>query len=1139
MPSAFISYRRTTSAMLAYLLGRELEARGIKTYVDVRQDDGSPGLFPDRLLRAIEEHDVFICLVADKTFESAWVRREVEHAHSLGKPMIPVLQESFTHLSPPPEPPTEHIRALMDHQGVPILDVQNQFISQTIDKLADMIHAVPGIAGAITLPFRARLLRRAKGRAGGVLIGAVLVLIALLAVIYRLGLPAVAPPPTAVVLQDTKTPTPATPVVVPEWTGVQARIGPGVQYPFIGGLPSDRSLIVLHIDESGQWYQVLLPDGHEGWVQGSTVGLHFYGDLGLLSVAPPPTDTPTLTQTPSATPTRTPTATSTPTATATDTPSDTPTPTPSSTPTITRTPTPATPIVVAPRSSISVRRGPGYDYPVFTFLMPDEPATILGIGPDGWYLVLLEGGLRGWIDPRGNAAVFGDLAMIPDVTLTATPTSTPTNTPTATFTPTDTPTPTPSDTATPTPTDTPTPTPTDTATPTPTPTDTATPTPTPTDTATPTPTPSDTATPTPTDTPTPTPSDTATPTPTPTDTATLTPTDTLTPTPTRAGGGYGQIAFFSNREFSVPELYVMDASGQNVRRLTTDSNADRYPAWSPDGRRLAFTSDRSGVVEIYVAQVSEDGSALSAVTMITTNGVSADFDPVWSPDGRRLAFYSYFGTNGNYTKVYVMNADGGDPYALTGDHYTEQFPTWSPDGQRIAFASNRDGDFEIYTVSALGGDLVQLTNNSRVNDSYPAWSPDGTRIAFASDRDGDYDVYVMNANGSGTINVANRREREVAPAWSPDGTQIAFATQDGDFDIYVVNADGSNLRRLTSGAARDEFPAWRPASVSLLTFMLPPVAVVPVPPTPTEQPIQIALPPTDTLPPPTVEPSRTPTPTPSHTPLPTATFTATPVPFPTAIPAGTRNDVWTPQVHEILGMPMVRVPAGCFVMGNSIWGGDVASHEHTVCLSAFWIGQTEVTNAQYRTCVQAGACTRNGLAWQLEDPVYANRPVVQVTWEQADAYARWLRMRLPTEAEWEYAARGPQDFYYPWGNEAPNDSTFCQLANVWNCEGAAALVGSRPRDVSWVGALDMAGNVREWVNDYYAENAYATLPDVCFDPTGPTSGEYRVRRGANWDELASRSYAHNGFVFLRYFALPHMASSSVGFRVALTDAEGG
>jgi formylglycine-generating enzyme required for sulfatase activity len=186
---------------------------------------------------------------------------------------------------------------------------------------------------------------------------------------------------------------------------------------------------------------------------------------------------------------------------------------------------------------------------------------------------------------------------------------------------------------------------------------------------------------------------------------------------------------------------------------------------------------------------------------------------------------------------------------------------------------------------------------------------------------------------------------------------------------------------------------------------------------------------------------------------------------------------------------MVYVPAGEFWMGSTDADIDAVmaecsdcvresfSHEqpqHKVYVDAFWIDRTEVTNAQYRRCVADGACSppssveSNTRPSYYGNPEFDNYPVVNVTWYQAQAYARWAGGRLPTEAEWEYAARGPNRNIYPWGNRAPNRSL---LNYNWNMNDTAA-VGSYPDGASWCGALDMAGNVWEWVSSSYRDYPY-------------------------------------------------------------------
>ena len=235
----------------------------------------------------------------------------------------------------------------------------------------------------------------------------------------------------------------------------------------------------------------------------------------------------------------------------------------------------------------------------------------------------------------------------------------------------------------------------------------------------------------------------------------------------------------------------------SIMRLTNNSADDQYPDWSPDGTKIAFTSDRDGDREIYV--IDKDGSNPTRLT----NNSARDEHPAWSPDGTKIAFRSTRDGNG---EIYVMDRDGSYPTNVTNSGASDRAPAWSPDGRKIAFES----DNEIYVMDKDGSSPTRLTNNN-AQDEYPAWSPDGTRIAFASTRDGNVEIYVMNADGSNPVNLTNHSRADWTPTWSPDGTKIAFQShRDGPAEIYVMNADGSNPANLTNDRAYDWIPDWSP-----------------------------------------------------------------------------------------------------------------------------------------------------------------------------------------------------------------------------------------------------------------------------------------------------------------------------------------
>jgi formylglycine-generating enzyme required for sulfatase activity len=223
------------------------------------------------------------------------------------------------------------------------------------------------------------------------------------------------------------------------------------------------------------------------------------------------------------------------------------------------------------------------------------------------------------------------------------------------------------------------------------------------------------------------------------------------------------------------------------------------------------------------------------------------------------------------------------------------------------------------------------------------------------------------------------------------------------------------------------------------------------------------------------------------------------IPSSTPVPSSTPTVpiTITTSVRPADGMTMVYVPAGTFQMGNPF---DIPGM-HTIYLDAYWIDQTEVTNAEYAKCVQAGVCQRPSIAKSFTrptyygDPQYADYPVIRIRWGDARDYCGWAGGRLPTEAEWEKAARGTDGRTYPWGSNAPN----ADLLNYHNNVGDTAAVGSYPDGASPYGALDMLGNVWEYVADWWSVVEYGNPPDS--NPLGPASGTYKVVRGGDYASI--------------------------------------
>ena len=278
---------------------------------------------------------------------------------------------------------------------------------------------------------------------------------------------------------------------------------------------------------------------------------------------------------------------------------------------------------------------------------------------------------------------------------------------------------------------------------------------------------------------------------------------------------------FSSDETGNLDIYVMNADGAERVNLTNREAKDMDPAWSPDGEWIAFLSRSQGNTDIH--RVRPDGTGLSSLTAFPAQLYSR---PIWSPDGKKIAFTSnreaerppqleptpepFFDDAPEFPgaaprpELYVMNADGSGQTRLTFNFFFDGNPTWSPDSQRLAFQSRGGGDHELYVINVDGSGLTKLTDNDYA-DIFPAWSPDGRYIAFSSNRP-------KTEYGRDRTEAARRED--------------AMASGPVDFEIYIMNPDGSGTYNWTETTSlSDSGPSWSPDGAWIAFEVRPHLAV--------------------------------------------------------------------------------------------------------------------------------------------------------------------------------------------------------------------------------------------------------------------------------------------------------------------------
>jgi TolB protein len=258
-----------------------------------------------------------------------------------------------------------------------------------------------------------------------------------------------------------------------------------------------------------------------------------------------------------------------------------------------------------------------------------------------------------------------------------------------------------------------------------------------------------------------------------------------------------KIVFCSNRDGNW-ELYMMDYDGHNQTRLTFNKVNDYMPAWSTDGRKIAYTSYQGTRAILYLLEVYE-GKRHEVYSRGTT------FAPNFSPDGKKLVFCSQ--EEGGNTEIYVATSEGKNIRRLTFNKSIDTAPCWSPTSRQIAFTSDRGGTPQIYIMDAEGSNVTRVSFGGTYHDG-PAWSSQGDNIAYVSRVDQIFDLYILNLRTKQIIKLTEGNARNEYPCWSPDGRHLIFTSNlTGSNQLYTIDYDGRNLRRLTS-EGENKLPDW-------------------------------------------------------------------------------------------------------------------------------------------------------------------------------------------------------------------------------------------------------------------------------------------------------------------------------------------
>jgi len=260
-----------------------------------------------------------------------------------------------------------------------------------------------------------------------------------------------------------------------------------------------------------------------------------------------------------------------------------------------------------------------------------------------------------------------------------------------------------------------------------------------------------------------------------------------------------EIAFVSKSSGN-KEIYICEFDGYNPRRVTHTKSITLSPAWSSDGKWLAYTSYAKGKPDLYLEHLRQKRGAV-----ISKKGIN--ITPAWVPNKFALAATLSFSGD---PEIYLLTGTGKVINRLTNNRGIDLSPTWSPDGKRMAFVSKRSGTPQIYIKDIASGAVRRLTFQGRYN-TQPSWSPKGDKVAYAGMGNGQNNIFLIGIDGQGTIQLTHDQGDNEAPSWSPDGSLIVFSsTREGPSRIYVMTAYGTDQRRLLTLLGEQTEPDWSP-----------------------------------------------------------------------------------------------------------------------------------------------------------------------------------------------------------------------------------------------------------------------------------------------------------------------------------------